>query len=101
MTSLRPGKAVKTETDMEGAATSGESGTKRKWSRENEKETYTNISNYLFKLPSRHIDLNCNCNMNLDSTCMEMKCLKGKSIQNLNSQKLLQWFSTLESIFNI
>lgn len=25
--------------------------------KENEKETYTNISNYLFKSPSRHIDL--------------------------------------------
>lgn len=67
--------------------------TKRRQRRENENETYTHISNYLFKPPSRHIDLHHNCDMNLDRTCMEMKCLKEKSIQ-----MLLQWFV---SIFDI
>lgn len=81
---------------MEGG---GGSGTKRKKEKkENGKETCTHISNYLFKLPSRLIDLQHNCNMNLDSTCMEMKCLKGKHIEDQNFQMLLQWF---ESIFNI
>lgn len=47
--------------------------------REKEKETFTHVCNYLFKPPSRHIDLHRHCNMNLDSVCMEMKCLKGKS----------------------
>lgn len=76
----------------------------REWNKEkkremeNGKETCTHISNYLFKLPSWRIDLQHNCNMNLDSTCMEMKCLKGKYIENQNFQMLLQWF---ESIFNI
>lgn len=65
--------------------------------KENEKETCTHISNYAFKLPSRHIDLQHNCNMNLDSTCMEMTCLKQKYVENQNLQ-MLQWF---ESIFNI
>lgn len=48
--------------------------------RENGKETYTHVSNYLFKPPSCYIDLHQNCYMNLDRICMEMKCLKEKSV---------------------
>lgn len=66
--------------------------------KEIEKETFSHIINYLFKLPTCHIDLQLNCNMNLDSTCMEMAFLKGKYIQNQNLLTLLQWFG---SIFNI
>lgn len=62
-------------------------GVEQRENREKGKETCTHISNYLFKLPSRHIDLHHNCNMNLDSTCMEMKCLKRKYIENQNLRK--------------
>lgn len=55
-------------------------GSWREWNKEKkENEKRAHISNYPFKLPSRHIDLHHNCNMNLYSACMEMKCLKGKS----------------------
>lgn len=58
---------------------------------------WKHISNYLFKLPSRHIDLQHNCNTNLDSTWMEIECLKAKYIENLILKMLLHWF---QSIFN-
>lgn len=71
---LRPGEAAKTEADMEGA--------EQRENREkgNEKETSSHISNYLFKPPSHRIDLHHCCNMNLDCTCMEIKCLEWKYI---------------------
>lgn len=77
---LRPRKAANTEADVEGAAWSGESRTKRKPRKGKWKETYTHISSFFFKPASHHIDLYQNCNMNLDSTYMEMKFLKGKYI---------------------
>lgn len=69
MTFLRRGEAAKTEADVEGV--------ERLEQRENGGggETFNHISKYLFKLPSRHIDLHRNGNINLYSTCMEFVIL--------------------------
>lgn len=80
MTSPTPGEAAKTEADVEEAGRSGESRTKRD-GKLKKKPFPTLVIIYLSNLHA--ILPGCSsCCMNLDSTCMEIKCLKGKYIKN-------------------
>lgn len=80
---LRPGKAAKTEA----VERSGESRTKRK-QRKGKWEMRKEPTLVIIYLSYLHATLTCfsSCDMNLDSTCMEIKCLKAKYILNQNLQ---------------
>lgn len=94
---MRPGEAD-TRRELEGVEGVEQRENRQRENEKKKKETCAHISNYLFKLPSHHIDPQRNCDMNLDGTCMEMKCLKVKYGENQNLEMFHRWF---ESIFNI